>query len=137
MITIAEYVGVHSVSLDWTPSRKLNAAKLLAASALLETLMLAAGVVFPVNPKTNSQVSGETFGGFRPQNCPIGAANSNHKIGLAWDRFDPNGEIDTWCMANLQSLAACGIWLEHPDKTPTWSHWQSVPPGSGNRVFMP
>ena len=68
MITIAEYVGVHSVSLDWTPSRKLNAAKLLAASALLETLMLAAGVVFPVNPKTNSQVSGETFGGFRPQN---------------------------------------------------------------------
>ena len=137
MITIAEYVGVHSASSDWTPSRKINAAKLLAASTLLETRMLAAGVVFHVNPKTNSQVSGETFGGFRPQNCPIGAPNSNHKIALAWDRFDPGNEIDSWCMANLQSLAACGIWLEHPDKTPTWSHWQCVPPRSGTRVFMP
>ena len=137
MITISEYVGVHSASPDWTQEKKINAGKLLIASALLETAMLAAGVKFPINPKTKTQVSGETFGGFRPKNCPIGAPDSNHKIALAWDRFDPSNEIDNWCMANLPALAACGIWLEHPDKTPTWSHWQCVPPRSGNRVFMP
>jgi hypothetical protein len=34
-------------------------------------------------------------------------------------------------------LRDLGLWMEHPDKTPTWLHIQTVPPGSGNRVFWP
>ena len=99
--------------------------------------MVADGVVFPVNRKTGSQVSGEVYGGFRPQSCPIGAPGSNHKEGRAVDRYDPHGLIDMWCMAHQPSLRACGIYLEHPEATRGWSHWQSVPPRSGKVVFYP
>lgn len=136
MITLEQYVGIHE-GPDWTPERQENARILLGRCETLETEMIAAGVVFPVNPKTKTQVSGETLGGFRPQNCPIGAPNSNHKIGKAVDWYDPKGEIDAWCFANQDRLEAHGIWLEHPDDTPGWSHWQSVGPKSGRRVFKP
>lgn len=137
MITLNQYVGPHRESPDWTDEREQNATKLLAACCALEVEMARGGVKFPDNPATHSGVSGQTFGGFRPQDCPIGAPNSNHKEGRAVDRYDPDGIIDLWCMAHLDRLQAHGIWLEHPDSTAGWSHWQSVPPKSGNRVFRP
>ena len=137
MITLEQYVGIHKESTDWTAERQANAKVLLDNCAGLEEEMVNSGVKFPVNPKTKTQVSGETFGGFRPQSCPIGAPNSNHKLGKAVDRYDPKGEIDAWCMAHLDRLEAHNIWLEHPDDTPGWSHWQSVGPKSGRRVFKP
>jgi hypothetical protein len=137
MITLAQYVGPHANSPDWTLSREANAKKLLAACARLQAIAESDGVQFPVNPKTGSGVSGNTFGGFRPQNCPQGAPRSNHKQGLGVDLYDPDNEIDAWCMENLDQLVACGIWIEHPSATNTWSHWQCVAPGSGNRVFHP
>ena len=137
MITIAQYVGPHSASPDWTVARQTNAAVLLSACARLETIMLEDGIRFRDNPATGSGVSGETFGGFRPQDCPIGAPHSNHKEGRAVDRYDPDGAIDDWCLLHLADLVQCGIWLESPTATLHWSHWQCVPPGSGVRVFMP
>ena len=137
MISLDDYVGPWAGSDDWTSEYQLNAATLLAKCADLETEMISDGVTFPVNPKTGTQVSGEVYGGFRPQSCPIGAAHSNHKTGCAVDRYDPDGRIDMWCMANQPRLRFHGIYIEHPDSTPTWSHWQSLPPGSGNTVFRP
>jgi hypothetical protein len=137
MITIEQYVGVHSNSKDWTAARKKNAAELLQAVNALMAQAESDGVNFPVNPKTKSQISGQTFGGFRPQNCPIGAPNSNHKEGKGIDLFDPRNEIDDWCARNQDKLAAAGIWIEHPDATNTWSHWQNVAPRSGNRMYRP
>ena len=137
MITLNQYVGIHRDSPDWTPAREQNATRLLAACCALEVEMARGGVKFPDNPKTKSGVSGETFGGFRPQSCPIGAPNSRHKQGQAVDRYDPDGKIDAWCMAHQDRLAAHGIWLEAPESTPGWSHWQSVGVPSGNRVFYP
>ena len=137
MITLNQYVGRWSQSPDWTEERQANARALLAACALLEDRMSAEGFTFPINPVTGSGVSGATFGGFRPQSAPVGAPKSNHKIGLAVDRYDPLNKIDAWCMANLDVLEECGIWIEHPSKTETWSHWQCVPPKSGKRVFYP
>lgn len=137
MITLDQYVGQHANSPDWTPERQANAAVLLAACARLETIMLEDGIRFRENPATGSGVSGETFGGFRPQDCPIGAPHSNHKEGRAVDRYDPDGAIDDWCLHHLADLAQCGIWIESPTATVHWSHWQSVPPKSGVRVFMP
>ena len=137
MITLDQYVGPWKDSPDWDAERIANAASLLAKCLDLEDEMASDGIVFPDNPKTGSGVSGEVYGGFRPQSCPIGAVHSNHKQGRAVDRYDPDGRIDMWCMAHLPSLRKHGIYIEHPDATPHWSHWQSVPPGSGNTVFRP
>ena len=92
---------------------------------------------YKINPKTKSQISGETLGGFRPQSSKVGAPKSSHKEGLAVDLYDPDGAIDSWCMVNFEKMAECGIYIEHPSKTIGWSHWTIKRPGSGNRVFFP
>lgn len=137
MITLTQYVGPHHNSPDWTPAREQAATKLLEACCALEAEMARGGVTFPDNPATRNGVSGQTFGGFRPQNCPQGAANSSHKEGAAVDRYDPHGEIDAWCLAHQDRLAVHGIFIEHPSATVGWSHWTTRAPHSGNRVFYP
>lgn len=79
--------------------------------------------------------------GWRPPSInaatPGAAKRSNHMIGNACDLHDPNGDMDAWCMANLDVLERIGLWLESPASTPGWCHLQRVPPRSGKRVFMP
>jgi hypothetical protein len=99
--------------------------------------MVADGVVFPTNPATKTQVAGETYGGFRPQDCPQGAPHSAHKEGLAVDRYDPSGAIDSWLLKNQYALGSCGVYIEHPSTTKGWSHWSIRPPASGHHVFYP
>ena len=137
MVTLEQYVGPHADSPDWTDEREANAVELLEKVNALQAEMEADGVVFPVNPKTGSQISGTTFGGFRPQDCPQGAPDSNHKKGQGIDLYDPKERIDNWCVAHQDRLKFHGICIEHPSKTGTWSHWQSVPPKSGKTVYFP
>ena len=140
MFTLAQYAGRHSGSPSWNAARKANAERLQKACARLMEIALEAGVVFPINPATDSIISGTIFGGFRPQSCAIGASNSAHKEGLAVDLYDPRGEIDAWCVANSamgDALESCGIYLEHPAHTLGWSHWTIRPPKSKNRIFIP
>lgn len=137
MITLAQYVGPHYASPDWTPARRANAEDLLKRCAALEAEMVRAGVEFPDNPATGSGVSGQTFGGFRPQNCPQGAPGSSHKEGRAVDRYDPRGQIDAWVMIHQDRLEAHGLYIEHASATPGWSHWTTRAPRSGSRAFMP
>lgn len=137
MFTLVEYFGKWNSSPDANSTRQLNARKLIDACTKLMSLALADGVVFHTNPITSSLISGALYGGFRPQSCPIGAAGSSHKEGLAVDLYDPNNEVDDWCMKNVDKLAACGIYIEHPSATPHWSHWSIHPPASGHHVFYP
>jgi hypothetical protein len=140
MISFEEYFGPWLGHEDATEERRANAVKLLTAVGLLERLAITDGVEFPDNPATGSGVSGQTYGGFRPQDCPQGAAHSSHKEALAVDRYDPHGDIDKWCVLNSEvggKLEQCGIYIEHPADTPGWSHWTLRRPGSGNRVFHP
>lgn len=137
MLTIEEYVGVHQDSPDWTQERQDNAARLCVAVNDLAAEMQALGVNFRINPTTGSVVSGQTYGGFRPQDCIQGAPNSSHKKGLAVDLYDPGGDIDCWLMKHVDKLEEYGIYIEHPDDTPHWSHWTIQPPGSGRHVFKP
>lgn len=65
------------------------------------------------------------------------APKSNHMLGLACDFKDADGTLDKFCMENLSLLEELGLYLEHPDSTPGWTHLQCVPPRSGNRVFKP
>jgi hypothetical protein len=63
--------------------------------------------------------------GWRPRglNAKIkGAAkNSYHIYGKAVDIAD-NGELDRAIQANPALLEKWGLWLEHPDNTPGWTH---------------
>lgn len=137
MITYEQYIGPWAKSTDLTAERQANAVRLLYVVEDLMHEMETDGVLFPFNPKTHTQVSGEIFGGFRPKVCPVGAPNSSHKEGLAVDIYDPYDKIDEWCMAHQDRLAHYGVYIEHPSTTPHWSHWTIKPPGSGHQVFYP
>lgn len=62
---------------------------------------------------------------------------SNHLYGKACDISDPKRELQAWCKANESLLASIGLWMEDFSATPTWVHFQIVPPKSGKRFFMP
>lgn len=88
--------------------------------------------VYGYTPRVNS--------GWRPKaiNASVGGAqNSHHVTGCAVDLGDPDGILKRWCASHLDVLEQCGLWMEEPRSTPTWVHWQSVAPASGNRVFIP
>ena len=137
MITIEQYFGDWIAHPDATETRKQNANLLLTAVSSLQYFAIRDGVEFPDNPATGSGVSGQKYGGFRPQDCHQGAPHSSHKEGLAVDLYDPEGDIDAWCLQNLDDLESCGIYIEDPLSTHGWSHWTIRKPGSGNRVFKP
>lgn len=137
MFTLTDYVGPHADSPDWTDERSAQAERLIAACAKLQALMVADGVKFQINPRTGTTISGEIYGGFRPQSCKEGAPHSAHKEGQAVDRYDPLNEIDNWIMDHQDVLVTCGIYIEHPSATPGWSHWGIRAPASGRHVFYP
>ena len=140
MITVEEYFGPWKDHPDATEERRQNAILLLHACSALEYFARRDGIEFPDNPHTGSGVSGKTYGGFRPQDCPQGAPQSSHKEGLAVDRYDPEDLIDKWCMAHSEVgglVESCGIYIEAPSKTDGWSHWTTRRPKSGKRVFYP
>ena len=137
MITIEDYFGKWLGHPDQTPQRTQNAEDLIDACSDLEIFARADGINFLINPVTHTQISGEQYGGFRPQSCTIGAAHSAHKEGLAVDMYDPEGDIDKWCLDHLDRLGHCGIYLENPVNTSGWSHWTIRAPASGKRVFNP
>lgn len=148
MISFSEYFGPWENHKDATDERKANAIRLLTACSCLERMALLDGVEFPEHSRSlsglhwydTSDISGQGYGGFRPQDCPQGAQHSSHKEGLAVDRYDPHGDIDRWCLMNSEvggKLEQCGIYIEHPGSTVGWSHWTVRRPGSGNRVFLP
>ena len=84
--------------------------------------------------------------GWRPRQVnaatPNASATSHHLTGRAVDLPDPDRTLAAWCVANLDALAEMGLWMEDPRWTydengEHWVHVQTVPPGSGNRVFIP
>ena len=137
VFTMDDLVGPWKDSPDWTQERQANATKLIAACTKLQEALEADGIHFPLNPHTGTTISGETYGGFRPQDCPIGAPDSAHKQGLAVDRYDPNEQIDQYLLRRVDLLTQFGIYIEAPSSTPGWSHWSIRAPGSGHHIFYP
>lgn len=135
MITSQQYFGPWLFHPDATPQRMVNAANMLdKVNGIIEELELM-GVKFPINPATASNVAGQTYGGFRPQDCPQGAPNSSHKEGLAVDLYDPKNEIDKAITDQL--LIAHELYREHPSATNGWCHLTTKSPKSGKRSFQP
>lgn len=65
------------------------------------------------------------------------AAHSRHITAQALDTHDPKRLFARWCLSNLHELEQIGLWMENPRWTPHWVHLQTVPPGSGHRVYIP
>lgn len=122
---------------DLTDEIRENAAETVRRVNLLLAAMAADGVPLEIDPQTGSL----SHSGWRPPAVnaatPGAAKKSNHMRGKAVDLYDPRGRLDAWCMSNLPALERIGLWLESPRATPGWCHVQTVPPGSGNRVFQP
>lgn len=141
LITLADYwMGrdrQYSLALD-TATRKNAETTVALANQLLERAR-AAGVSIDIHPVNKSPVSS----GWRPpavNAATAGAAvNSKHMTGRAIDVYDPDGDLDEWLIgtAGQAALKDIGLWMEHPSATKGWSHVQTVPPGSGRRVFYP
>ena len=144
MITIDQYFGDYLHHKDVTDEVMENAERLLDHVLQLYALATYDNVPFPINPETNSQVSGQHLGGFRPCDCSIGSRTSAHKQGLAVDIYDPGSHIDTWISqtdsadkASNPVLESCGLYREHPSCTDGWCHLSTRRPGSGSRTFFP
>ena len=135
MISLAEYVGPHEDSPDWTPERKAAAFQMLERVNALLADAEAHGVELADNPKTLSLVSGTTYGGFRPQDCPQGSPGSAHKEARAVDVYDPTGALDRWISDLI--LEKYDLYREHPADTNGWCHLGDRAPGSGRRTFHP
>lgn len=60
---------------------------------------------------------------------------SHHLFGEAVDISDPNLELTSWLKANPDILEDAQLWCE--DKNANWVHFQTCPPKSGNRWFLP
>ena len=135
MISIADYFGHWADHPAATPERKAAAAALLDAVNPLLMEAEANGIWIQTNPHTSTMVSGETFGGFRPQDCPIGAPHSSHKEARAVDVYDPDNALDRWLTD--ARLEAHGLYREAPASTNTWCHLTDRAPGSGHRTFQP
>lgn len=65
---------------------------------------------------------------------PMGSA---HLSGLAIDLEDANGDLDEWCVENIDWLTEKGVYIEHPDHTKGWCHMQLRASKSGNNPFIP
>lgn len=98
-------------------------------------------------PVRNDPFNRPVRSGWRPPsynaNVPRASRTSHHMTGKALDRADPLHGLAEWLFDEWKRngdkciLAKYGAWCEHPDSTPTWVHFQTVPPGSGNRWFRP
>ena len=134
-ITLAQYAGIHSTNPDWTLVRTQNAVNLLTAVNSLLDMLVGLGVPMPINPATKSQISGQTFGGFRPECCQQGAPNSSHKDAKGIDLFDPHEDIDDAITDAM--LTMFGLYREAPSATKGWCHLTTRAPKSGHRSFLP
>jgi hypothetical protein len=87
------------------------------------------------NPVVNS--------GWRPKavnaNTRGAAPKSKHMLGQAIDIADDDGALGVYVLSESGRalLETRQLWCEHPATTPRWVHFQTVPPRSGNRIFLP
>ena len=133
MITLRDYFGPWIMHRDATPDRQVAAILMLSkVNALLKD---ASRLCLMDNPVTGTMVSGLDLGGFRPQACRVGSANSSHKEGRGIDVYDPDTYLDQWITDAV--LEAHDLYREAPTSTPGWCHLTDRPPVSKHRTFLP
>jgi hypothetical protein len=105
-------------------------------------LLLAAADEDLVEPGIDEVTGTPVASGWRPAGINArtqnAATGSKHLDGRGCDLQDtPERRFARWCLRNLAKLEEIGLWMEDPQWTPDWVHLQTVPPGSGLRVYRP
>lgn len=135
MILLIDYFGPWANHEDLTNERRANAIIMLDKVNLLLDESALFDVDLIENPATGTYISGQKYGGFRPQDCPQGAPTSSHKEGRGIDIYDPHNALDNWITdARLEQFK---LYREKPIATPGWCHLTDRAPGSGRRSFLP
>lgn len=135
MITSQDYFKGYKGNSEITPAFEINANIMLNKVNKLLAWMEEQGWHPAINPNTGTMVSGLKDGGWRPQECEIGAPGSAHKQARAVDIADHDGMLDK--MLNDQILEQFELYREAPASTPGWCHLTDRAPGSGHRTFQP
>jgi len=135
MITIDQYFQ----DKDRRDVHVLNARNLLGKVNTL--LSKSDAYKYWIDPDTDTQISGAKGGsgdgGYRAYNSNTGAPSSAHKSGLGIDIYDPERILAQWCVNNQDELDRNGLYCEDFRWTPGWCHFQSIPPKSGHRIYIP
>ena len=124
---------------ELTPEVTANAVVLVERINHVLACAAADDVCPEIHPETGTFVAS----GWRPRAVndatPYAGRTSKHVIGCAVDLRDPSPQraLARWCLRNRTILEEVELWMEDPRWTPTWVHLQSIPPVSGNRVFVP
>lgn len=119
-----------------TPVQEEAAKELLGrVNGLIDAFKVATGKEIPINPHTNSLISGLTEGGFRLPECTQGASMSSHKEAKGVDITDPKNELDAWITHKI--LMKFDLYREAEQYTVGWTHVQTRVPKSGCRSFLP
>lgn len=136
MISLDQYFGQYASHPDAGIGMWHNAENLLdRVNSLLSEYQDATGKEPPIDEDTNSQISGNGNGGFRPRNCPVGSPSSSHKEGRGVDIKDPSNLLDDWITDDI--LKQFNLYREHPSATDGWIHLTDRAPPSGKRTFAP
>jgi hypothetical protein len=136
MITLSDYFGKFNDHPAKTIAHVNNAERLLGkVNEMLTELFKTRNIDLDINPNTKTLIAGQTYGGWRPPECDIGAPNSAHKTGEAVDIYDADGDIDGAIDDPL--LRKYGLYREHPSATRSWCHLTTRAPKSGRRSFYP
>lgn len=137
MITVDEYLAQHAKEAapgELTDEIRANAAELVErVNRLLEAAALHRGLRSGWRPRGFNAIFAHTDAdGIVVRG---GAPHSRHMTGEGMDVEDNDGALDTWCTD--ARLAEFELYREHPDATPSWTHFQTCAPHSGNRTFHP
>lgn len=123
LITATEYL-MGRASIDDLSEQELdNMSELLG---VVNTLLADFGEYRKVNSGYRRPVDNNAAGG---------AKGSAHLTCQAVDLTDKDGSLKAFCTAEV--LEKYDLYMEHPDKSPSWCHLQTRPVRSGNRIFYP
>ena len=137
IVSVEDYFGPWINHHDVTDKVRVTSFAFLQTINEFLQAAIDGGVILDINPRTKTYVAGETYGGFRPQACPQGKPESSHKEGCGVDIYDPDNELDEFCMLHQPLLKMMFLHIEHPDATIHWCHLTNRAPKSGNTVFYP
>ena len=127
MITTEQYFGKELVSPEIADNAKI--------------LLLKVNTFLELYSKAHGDREVKMTSGFRSpeynKTIPNAAPNSKHMSGQAVDIFDGDKELARFCLQKVRLLEEYGLFCEDMRCTRNWVHFQSIPPRSGSRFFIP
>jgi len=142
LISIGDYFTLHGTPDD--DRLRANAAEWVRRANLL----LKAAARDGISPGIDQVSKNHVASGYRPAGVNAATSNaakrSTHLTCEGGDVQDrPDRQLAVWCARNQDKMAEVGLWMEDPrwtggrTNTDPWCHWQTKPPGSGKRIYVP